>query len=70
MRYKDVPRGHIFQFTPQPGTRYTAIKSAHGAYLLQTWEQVTIHANKDCDEIRREYAEDGKPPESLTRESF
>lgn len=51
MRYKDLPRGKIFQFTPQPGTRYAAMKADNGAYLLHNGEQVTIHANKDCTEI-------------------
>ena len=51
MRYKDLPNGRIFQFSPRPGTRYAAIKADNGAYLLQNGERVTIHANKDCDEV-------------------
>ena len=51
MKFKDLPHGKIFEFTPQPGTRYAAIKADNGAYLLHNGEQVTIHANKDCHEI-------------------
>lgn len=51
MKYKDLPHGKLFEFTPQPGTRYAAIKADNGAYLLHNGEQVTIHANKECAEL-------------------
>lgn len=50
MKYKDLPHGKVFQFVPQPGTRQTAIKADGGAYLLDTGERVTIHANRECSE--------------------
>ena len=51
MKFKSLPNGKIFQFTPQPGTRYAAIKADGGAYLLHNGEKVEIHASKDCAEI-------------------
>lgn len=51
MKYKDLPRGAIFQFAPQPGTRETAIKAADAAYSLKTGERLTIHANRNCDAL-------------------
>lgn len=50
MKFKTLPNGKIFQFTPQPGTRYTAIKADGGAYLLHNGEKVEIHASKECAE--------------------
>lgn len=51
MKFKSLPNGKIFQFTPQPGTRYAAIKADGGAYLLHNGEKVEIHASRECHEI-------------------
>ena len=51
MKFKSLPNGKIFQFTPQPGTRYAAIKADGGAYLLHNGEKVEIHASRECAEI-------------------
>ena len=51
MKFKSLPNGKIFQFTPQPGTRYAAIKADSGAYLLHSGEKVEIHASKECVEV-------------------
>lgn len=51
MKFKSLPNGKIFQFTPQPGTRYAAIKADGGAYLLHNGEKIEIHASRDCAEI-------------------
>ena len=39
LKFKSLPNGKIFQFTPQPGTRYAAIKADGGAYLLHSGER-------------------------------
>lgn len=51
MKFKSLPSGKIFQFTPHPGTRYTAMKADGGAYLLHSGEKVDIHVNKECEEV-------------------
>ena len=51
MKFKSLPNGKIFQFTPQPGTRYAAIKADGGAYLLHNGEKVEIHASRECADI-------------------
>ena len=52
MKYKDLPDGKAFQFTPTPGMRETAIKAGAVAYSLRTGERLTIHPNRNCDELR------------------
>lgn len=53
MRYKDLPSGAIFQFSPTPGERETAIKAHLTAYSLRTGKIVDIHANKNVDDVPR-----------------
>lgn len=51
MRYKDLPSGAIFQFSPKPGDRETAIKADKTAYSLKTGQVIDIHANRNCEMV-------------------
>lgn len=53
MKYKDLPSGAIFQFSPTPGERETAIKAHMTAYSLKTGKVIDIHANKNVDDVPR-----------------
>ncbi len=50
MKFKDLPDGKLFQFSPEPGTHETALKVGHAAYLLRTGAKVEIHPNRKCNE--------------------
>jgi hypothetical protein len=52
MRYKDLPDGKLFIFSPQPGHHETALKVGKRAYLLRTGELIDVHASRACEEIR------------------
>lgn len=52
MKYKDLPDGKAFQFSPKPGERETAIKAGAVAYSLRTGETLTIHPNRICEELK------------------
>ena len=51
MKYKDLPSGAIFQFSPKPGDRETAIKAEKTAYSLKTGQVIDIHANRNCEKV-------------------
>jgi len=53
MKYKDLPDGKAFQFSPDPGERESAIKAGAFAYSLRTGERLTIHPNRNCEELRQ-----------------
>ena len=53
MKYRDLPSGAIFQFSPNPGERETAIKAHLTAYSLRTGNVVDVHANKTVDDVPR-----------------
>lgn len=51
MKFKDLPDGKLFQFSPEPGAHETALKVGNAAYLLRTGERVEIHPNRNCHDI-------------------
>ena len=51
MKYKDLADGSLFQYSPAPGTHETAFKAQGKAYLLRSGEAVTLHANRNVDDL-------------------
>ena len=51
MKFKDLSDGELFEFSPEPGTRETAVKVGKSAFLLRTGERVELHAQKTCTAV-------------------
>lgn len=51
MKFKDLPDGKLFQYTPTPGTHETALKVGKQAIVLHTGERIDMHVHRNCDEL-------------------
>lgn len=51
MKFKDLPDGKLFRYTPTPGTHETALKVGKQAILLRTGERIDMHVARNCDEL-------------------